>query len=71
MGGLRFALLGPVLVMDGGEPLPGLAPRHRAVLAYLLLHAGTVIPMERLIEAVWGLDQPETIRFSPGPAAAK
>ncbi|MBW6433536.1 tetratricopeptide repeat protein [Actinoplanes hulinensis] len=62
MGGLRFALLGPVLVTDGGEPLPGLAPRHRAVLAHLLLHAGTVIPMERLIEAVWGLDQPETAR---------
>ena len=39
-----------------------LAPRHRAVLAYLLLHAGTVVSAERLIGAVWGQDPPDTAR---------
>jgi DNA-binding SARP family transcriptional activator/tetratricopeptide (TPR) repeat protein len=56
--GLRFLLLGPVQVMD----CDGIAPRHRAVLAYLLLHAGRVIPMERLIDAMWGYEQPDTAR---------
>ncbi|GAA4959136.1 AfsR/SARP family transcriptional regulator [Actinoplanes utahensis] len=59
---LRFRLLGPVQVVDDGRPLPGIAPRHRAVLAYLLLHAGRVIGMERLIDAMWGYDRPETAR---------
>jgi DNA-binding SARP family transcriptional activator len=56
--GPRFLLLGPVQVIDGD----GIAPRHRAVLAYLLLHAGRVIPMERLIDAMWGYEQPDTAR---------
>lgn len=59
---VRFALLGPVQVLAGGEPVPGIAPRHRAVLAYLLLNAGRVISMERLIDAMWGIDQPDTAR---------
>ncbi|MBA2892335.1 AfsR/SARP family transcriptional regulator [Nonomuraea soli] len=39
-----------------------MAPRHRAVLAYLLLHAGTVIGVERLIGAMWGTTPPDTAR---------
>ncbi|WP_433789815.1 BTAD domain-containing putative transcriptional regulator [Actinoplanes sp. CA-252034] len=57
-----FRLLGPVQIMSDGAPVTGIAPRHRAVLAYLLLHAGRVISMERLIDAMWGYDQPETAR---------
>ncbi|MFF0309259.1 BTAD domain-containing putative transcriptional regulator [Streptosporangium sp. NPDC004379] len=59
---LRFTLLGPVQVIHDGEPLTGIAPRHRAVLAYLLLNAGRVIGIERLIEAMWGHDRPDTAR---------
>jgi DNA-binding SARP family transcriptional activator/Tfp pilus assembly protein PilF len=59
---LRLLLLGPVQVLADGEPVPGIAPRHRAVLAYLLLHAGRVISMDKLIDAVWGYDQPDTAR---------
>ena len=58
----RFKLLGPVQVLADGEAVAGIAPRHRAVLAYLLLNAGRVISMEKLIEAVWGYDQPDTAR---------
>ncbi|MER6952055.1 BTAD domain-containing putative transcriptional regulator [Nonomuraea sp. NPDC000554] len=59
---LRFTLLGPVQMVVHGEPLTGIAPRHRAVLAYLLLNAGRVISIERMIDAMWGYDQPDTAR---------
>jgi DNA-binding SARP family transcriptional activator/tetratricopeptide (TPR) repeat protein len=59
---VRFAILGPVELTAGGVPLPALAPRHRAVLAYLLLHAGTVISAERLTGAMWGPEPPGTAR---------
>lgn len=59
---LRFTLLGPVQMIVDGAPLTGIAPRHRAVLAYLLLNAGRVISIERLIDAMWGYDQPDTAR---------
>ncbi|MGN9846758.1 BTAD domain-containing putative transcriptional regulator [Nonomuraea sp. H19] len=59
---LRFTLLGPVEMVVDGAPLTGIAPRHRAVLAYLLLNAGRVISIERLIDAMWGYDQPDTAR---------
>ncbi|MEV0581476.1 BTAD domain-containing putative transcriptional regulator [Nonomuraea sp. NPDC050310] len=59
---MQFALLGPVQVLADGEPVQGMAPRHRAVLAYLLLNAGRVISMEKLIDAMWGYDQPDTAR---------
>src|SRR5215472_4981447 len=58
----QIAVLGPVEVMAAGQRLPGLEPRHRAVLAYLLVHAGTVVTAERLIGAVWGSDPPDTAR---------
>lgn len=59
---LRFTLLGPVQIIADGTPLTGVAPRHRAVLGYLLLNAGRVISMERLIDAMWGHDRPDTAR---------
>ena len=59
---MRFAILGPVELTADGRPLPALAPRHRAVLAYLLLHAGTVISAERLTGAMWGPEPPGTAR---------
>ncbi|MFI7702144.1 tetratricopeptide repeat protein [Nonomuraea sp. NPDC049480] len=60
--GVRFAVLGPVQVTADGRELTGLAPRHRAVLAYLLLHAGTVLNADQLIDAVWGVTPPDTAR---------
>ncbi|WP_433235926.1 BTAD domain-containing putative transcriptional regulator [Streptosporangium sp. CA-135522] len=59
---LRFTLLGSVQMIVDGAPLTGIAPRHRAVLAYLLLNAGRVISIERLIDAMWGYDRPDTAR---------
>ncbi|MFI6710166.1 AfsR/SARP family transcriptional regulator [Nonomuraea sp. NPDC050478] len=51
---MRFGLLGPLRVGDGGEPGPA---KHRALLAALLLSAGTAVPVERLITVLWG-DRP-------------
>jgi predicted ATPase/DNA-binding SARP family transcriptional activator/Tfp pilus assembly protein PilF len=37
-------------------------PKQRALLAVLLLEAGTVVSAERLIDELWGEDPPETAR---------
>ncbi|WP_067812947.1 AfsR/SARP family transcriptional regulator [Nocardia inohanensis] len=58
---VRFSILGPVEVRIGDQ-VATLAPRHRGVLAYLLLNADRVCTIDRLIEAVWGLDEPDTAR---------
>ncbi|MCX4986051.1 BTAD domain-containing putative transcriptional regulator [Streptomyces sp. NBC_00572] len=59
---MRFTILGPVEALAPGPESPGLAPRHRAVLAYLLLHAGVAISTDRLIEAMWGPLPPDSAR---------
>ncbi|UQX03421.1 tetratricopeptide repeat protein [Streptomyces sp. RerS4] len=59
---MRFTVLGPVEVAAPGADAPRLAPRHRAVLAYLLLHVGTVISTDRLIDAMWGPLPPDSAR---------
>ncbi|MEU8150575.1 BTAD domain-containing putative transcriptional regulator [Nonomuraea sp. NPDC048901] len=59
---VRFVVLGAVEVSVEGLELPSLAPRHRAFLAYLLLHSGTVLSVERLSEAMWGPTRPDTAR---------
>ncbi|MFI9837958.1 tetratricopeptide repeat protein [Nonomuraea sp. NPDC051941] len=61
MTSMRFSLLGPVEVSAGGHTLGG-APRHRAMLAYLLLNAGSTVSTDRLIEAMWGPTPPETAK---------
>ncbi|MEU9294583.1 BTAD domain-containing putative transcriptional regulator [Streptomyces sp. NPDC048266] len=59
---MRFTVLGPVEAVAPGSAAPGLAPRHRAVLAYLLLHAGVAISTDRLVEAMWGPLPPDSAR---------
>ena len=51
---LRYQMLGPLEVLDDGVPLDLGGPRHRRLLAVLLLHAGDVVPAERVIAALWG-----------------
>ncbi|MGW5847645.1 tetratricopeptide repeat protein [Streptomyces sp. NPDC055254] len=59
---MRFTILGPVEAVAPGSDVPALAPRHRAVLAYLLLHAGAAISTDRLIDAMWGPLPPDSAR---------
>ena len=78
---LRISLLGPTrVVTHAGQHLPVTSRLQRAVLAYLALHAGQVVPAHRLIDAIWGDQAPETaaaalhvhisgLRKALGPAA--
>jgi DNA-binding SARP family transcriptional activator len=57
---LEVRILGPLEVWDGEKPLPLGGQRQRAVLAILAVHAGEVVPSERLITELWGESPPPT-----------
>lgn len=59
---MRFALLGPVSVLAGGQRRTVPRAQTRGVLALLLLHAGRSVSREAVIEAVWGGAPPPTAR---------
>jgi DNA-binding SARP family transcriptional activator/tetratricopeptide (TPR) repeat protein len=61
-GGLEFRLLGPVEVESAGQRIEIGHARQRAVLAVLLLDLGRVVPMDLLIDRIWGDDPPATVR---------
>ncbi|WP_043840470.1 AfsR/SARP family transcriptional regulator [Amycolatopsis taiwanensis] len=50
---MEFRILGPLEVISAGGPVELGGPKPRAALALLLAHAGTVVPVERLITAMW------------------
>jgi DNA-binding SARP family transcriptional activator/ABC-type glycerol-3-phosphate transport system substrate-binding protein len=59
---MQFRLLGPLEVRDG-DRVPALGgPKQRTLLAHLLLQANRIVTSERLIDALWGDDPPETAR---------
>jgi DNA-binding SARP family transcriptional activator/basic membrane lipoprotein Med (substrate-binding protein (PBP1-ABC) superfamily) len=53
-----FHVLGPLEVRVAGEELAIGGAKQRAVLAALLLRAGEVVSVERLVDEVWGNDPP-------------
>ena len=58
---ITFGVLGPVLAWDSaGQPLGLKGPRHRAVLARLLVARRRVVPTARIVEDLWE---------EPGPGA--
>jgi DNA-binding SARP family transcriptional activator len=57
---LEVRILGPLEVWDGKKPLQLGGQRQRAVLALLAVHAGEVVPSERLITHLWGESPPPT-----------
>jgi DNA-binding SARP family transcriptional activator/tetratricopeptide (TPR) repeat protein len=58
--GLR--LLGPIELIVDRRVLNLGGPRQRTVLAMLALNANQVVPVEQLIDAVWGTSPPVTSR---------
>ncbi|MFB8279588.1 BTAD domain-containing putative transcriptional regulator [Nocardia colli] len=50
---LRFGVLGPVGAERDGRPLPLKGPKHRAVLARLLVARGRMVSMDQLIDDLW------------------
>src|SRR5689334_4167704 len=59
---MEFRLLGAVEVRAGGRTLPPGSPRQAAVLVALLVDAGRLVPVDTLIDRVWGPDPPEGAR---------
>jgi DNA-binding SARP family transcriptional activator len=54
----RFRVLGPLVAEDARGLLVLKGPRHRAVLARLLVARGRVVPVARLVDDLWD-DPPE------------
>ena len=58
---MRFRILGPFEVADDqGRQIALAGVKQRAVLAILLLHAGEVVAVDRLIDELWGERAPAT-----------
>jgi YVTN family beta-propeller protein len=61
---MQFRLLGPLEVEDNGRPLVLGSAKQRALLAILLLHANEVVSRDRLIDELWGEQQPASAPHS-------
>ncbi|HEY3505241.1 MAG TPA: BTAD domain-containing putative transcriptional regulator [Actinocatenispora sp.] len=59
---VRCRVLGPVELSGGDATVAVTAPRQLVVLAMLLGATGRVVPLDRLVDAVWGETPPETAR---------
>ncbi|MEV5595032.1 SAV_2336 N-terminal domain-related protein [Streptomyces sp. NPDC052496] len=57
---LRITVLGPVRMLRGSADLATGTPQQRALLAVLVLRAGSVISEADLIDALWGDDPPNS-----------
>jgi DNA-binding SARP family transcriptional activator len=59
---VEYRVLGPLEVVDEGEPVSLGRLKERLVLAVLLLHANEFVSRERLIDELWGPAPPATAR---------
>jgi DNA-binding SARP family transcriptional activator len=60
---VEFRLLGPFEVCRNGRIVDAVAaPKHRVLLAALLLQPGRTVPVKALAEAIWDADQPDNPR---------
>jgi WD40 repeat protein/DNA-binding SARP family transcriptional activator len=63
-GSVKIRFLGPLEVSDGQRVIPLGGRRQRLVLAHLLVRVGQVVPVEVLIDEVWGSEPPRAARAS-------
>jgi DNA-binding SARP family transcriptional activator len=59
---VEFRILGPLEVVEDGNPVALGTLKERLVLAVLLLHANEFVSRERLIDDLWGPAPPPTAR---------
>ena len=57
---MEFRILGPLEVLSDGRPLDLGGQKQRALLALLVVEANRVVSTDRLIEALWEEEAPET-----------
>ncbi len=55
---MQYRVLGPLQVDDEGRILDLGRPKQRALLAVLLVGAGRVVSLDRLIDLLWGEERP-------------
>ncbi|GAA2790783.1 AfsR/SARP family transcriptional regulator [Saccharopolyspora taberi] len=60
--GFEFRVLGPMEVLADGVALPIGSSGVRSTLACLLLEPNQIVPMDRLIDTLWGDDPPASAR---------
>ena len=64
---MRFLVLGPLEVIgEGGDPLPIAGSKERMVLACLIARAGRVVPVDDLVDELWGEHPPRTAEKTLG-----
>jgi DNA-binding SARP family transcriptional activator len=51
---IRYAILGPVKLRDGGRAVAVGDPRQVVLLALLLVNANRALSSDRLIDVLWG-----------------
>jgi len=56
----EFQLLGPLAIRDGEVCRPVRGRLQQLLLAALVMRANQTVPVDRLIEAVWGPRSPDT-----------
>ncbi|MFI9006591.1 BTAD domain-containing putative transcriptional regulator [Actinosynnema sp. NPDC053489] len=59
---MELRVLGPVEAHVGGRAVAVGGPKPKTLLALLAVHAGRVVPLERLVDAVWGEQPPDRSR---------
>src|SRR5438128_5613784 len=59
---VEFRILGPLEVVEDGNPIALGTLKERLVLAVLLLHANEFVSRERLIDELWGELPPPTAK---------
>lgn len=57
---IEYSILGPFTVSDGQRDLTPGAPKHRALLAALVLRPGQATPAHHLVTVVWGDEPPRS-----------
>jgi predicted ATPase/DNA-binding SARP family transcriptional activator len=58
----HFSVLGPLTATLDGTPIDLGGQKRRALLAALLLRADEVVSRDKLVDALWGEDPPDTAR---------
>lgn len=61
---MELRVLGPVEAFVDGSAIDLGAPRQRCVLAVLALEPNRIVPLERLIDAIWDTDAPPAAKSS-------
>ncbi|NKE63773.1 hypothetical protein FXN61_46530 [Lentzea sp. PSKA42] len=59
---MNFRVLGPIEAVVAGAPVTLGGPKPRTLLAILAAQAGRVVPLEQLVDAIWGEDPPDQAR---------